>query len=61
VNVQLRIVPEVVIETWKAVWQAEKEGALKRAYTTDLETYPGMGKAEVNLDKVTVELYISIK
>ncbi len=53
--------PEVVIEAWKAVWQAEQDGSLKRAYTTDLETYPGMGKAGMNLDKVTVELYIAVK
>jgi predicted transcriptional regulator YdeE len=53
--------PEVVIQAWQAVWQAEKEGSLKRAYTTDLETYPGMGNAGSNLDKVTVELYIATK
>jgi len=53
--------PEVVIEAWKAVWQAEKDGSLKRAYTTDLETYPGMGKNGLNPDTVTVELYIAIK
>ena len=53
--------PEVVIEAWQAVWQAEKDDSLKRAYTTDLETYPGMGKAGLNPDKFTVELYISIK
>jgi predicted transcriptional regulator YdeE len=44
-----------------AVWQAEKDGSLKRAYTTDLEIYPAMGKAGMNPDKITVELYIAIK
>jgi len=53
--------PEVVIAAWQAVWQAEKEGSLKRAYTTDLEIYPGMDKSGSNLDKITVELYIAIK
>ncbi len=53
--------PEVVIAAWQAVWQAEKDGSLKRAYTTDLEAYPGMGKAEFNPDKITVELYIAIE
>ena len=53
--------PEVVIEAWMAVWQAEKDGSLKRAYTTDLEIYPNMREAERNPDKVTVELYIAIK
>jgi predicted transcriptional regulator YdeE len=53
--------PEVVIEAWMAVWQAEKDGSLKRAYTTDLEIYPAMGKAGMNPDKITVELYIAIK
>jgi len=29
--------------------------------TTDLETYPGLGNAGVDLDNATVELYIAIK
>jgi predicted transcriptional regulator YdeE len=53
--------PEVVIAAWQAVWQAEQEGLLKRAYTTDLEIYPYMREAMNNPDKVTVELYIAIK
>jgi predicted transcriptional regulator YdeE len=53
--------PDCVIDAWKAVWQAEKDGSLTRAYTTDLETYPTMAKARPNLDNVTVELYIAIK
>jgi predicted transcriptional regulator YdeE len=53
--------PDCVIDAWKAVWQAEKEGSLKRAYTTDFETYPAMDKAGPNLANVTVELYIAIK
>lgn len=53
--------PEVVIAAWQVVWQAEKDGSLQRAYTTDLETYPNMREAMNNPDKVTVELYIAIK
>lgn len=53
--------PEVVIEAWQTVWQAEKDGSLERAYTTDLEIYPNMREAVRNPDKVTVELYIAIK
>lgn len=50
--------PEVVIEAWQAVWQAEKNGSLQRAYTTDLETYPGMGKAGMNPERITVDIAI---
>jgi predicted transcriptional regulator YdeE len=43
--------PQIVMEAWSKVWQAEKDDTLKRAYTTDLERYPEPG---------VVELYISV-
>ncbi len=53
--------PDVVIEAWKEVWQAEAEGKLNRAYTADLELYPGMGDGSENVNNLTVELYIAVK
>lgn len=43
--------PNIVLDTWKTVWQAEKSGDIKRSYTTDFERYP---------NNHTVELYIAI-
>ncbi len=53
--------PDSVIEAWKAVWDAEANGSIRRAYTTDLKTYRPTGKAQLGLDNATVELYIAIK
>lgn len=39
--------PQAVITAWSAIWQAEKEKTLHRAYTTDLELYPKDGVVEV--------------
>lgn len=44
--------PDIVLEAWQEVWQAEKSGVLQRAYTVDFERYPGEDQ---------VELYIAIK
>lgn len=50
--------PNVVIEAW----QAEEEGTLDRAYSADLEMYPGMHEgSNENINDLTVELYIAIK
>lgn len=43
--------PQIVMEAWSKVWQAEKDKMLQRAYTTDLERYPEPG---------VVELYIAV-
>jgi predicted transcriptional regulator YdeE len=54
--------PDVVVEAWQEVWKAEEEGKLQRAYSADLEIYPGMleGSNE-DMSNLTVELYIAIK
>lgn len=55
--------PNIVLEAWEAVWQAEKDDLLERAYTTDLETYSGMDDPKLNTgaSEATVKLYIAIK
>ena len=54
--------PNVVIDAWQAVWQAESDGKLSRAYTADLESYPGMAEdSGEDMTNMTVELYIAIK
>ncbi len=54
--------PNAVIEAWQAVWQAESAGELHRAYTADLEFYPGMGNdSGEDMTNMTVELYIAVK
>ena len=54
--------PSVVFEAWQDVWQAEKEGNLNRAYSADLEIYPGMREgSNEDMTNLTVELYIAIK
>ncbi len=44
--------PQIVMDAWSAVWQAEQNGTLQRAYTADFELYPSEG---------VVELYIAVK
>lgn len=39
--------PQSVMAAWSAIWQAEAQGTLHRAYTTDLELYPEAGVVEV--------------
>ena len=50
--------PNAAIEAWQAVWQAEEEGTLDRAYSADLEMHEGSNE---NINDLTVELYIAIK
>ncbi|MGH9819927.1 MAG: GyrI-like domain-containing protein, partial [Pyrinomonadaceae bacterium] len=50
--------PYAVIEAWQAVWWAEDNGSLHRAYTADLELYSGMTDSS---GEMTVELFIAIK
>ena len=54
--------PNAVIEAWQDVWQAEESGMLQRAYTADLEIYPGMYESSgEDLSNLTVDLYIAIE
>ena len=41
-----------VVQTWKHIWNKEKQGLLKRAYKVDFEKYYPNGK---------VDIYISIR
>ena len=43
---------ESVVQTWKHIWNKEKQGLLKRAYKVDFEKYYPNGK---------VDIYISIR
>ena len=43
---------ELVVQTWKHIWNKEKQGLLKRAYKVDFEKYYPNGK---------VDIYISIR
>ncbi|HXM36877.1 MAG TPA: GyrI-like domain-containing protein [Pyrinomonadaceae bacterium] len=43
-------IPQVVIETWKTVWDYFAEAReFKRAYTTDFELYKGMDEVAIHI------------
>lgn len=55
---EMGAMPGVVIGAWQKVWQAEQQGALKRAYSFDLEVY---GPKAQNPQSAQVDLLIAVK
>jgi predicted transcriptional regulator YdeE len=53
--------PDAAINAWTQVWEAENSGSLKRAYASEIETYPDIAESMKNPSQMKVAVYISIK